>query len=151
MATCIRGKGLSREEREDIFCEVRCEIYAKIEKFDGRGSLDGFIWRISRRKINKWLDKRLMERRKVDFCGDMSEWAENGDGDGEDVVELRLAIAMLPDIYKEVLLFYLEGYTLEEIAELTECALGTIRWRYVTAIRKLKAIIQGKETNFFEG
>ncbi|MBC7328532.1 RNA polymerase sigma factor, partial [bacterium] len=135
-------KDLKKVDREDVYCEIRLEIYKSIEKFGGRGSFDSFIWRISERVIKKYL-KCVKEKQKVKLCRDMSEYNAREERE-ERIKEVMIGIALLPRIYGEVLLKYKEGYSLEDISHLTGCPLGTIRWRYVEGLRKLRKILKGE-------
>ena len=54
------------------------------------------------------------------------------------------AITQLPDEYKDaVYLYYYEGYTTAEIADLKRCPEATIRSRLMRARKRLAALLGG--------
>jgi RNA polymerase sigma-70 factor (ECF subfamily) len=61
-------------------------------------------------------------------------------------IDLERAIAQLPEGYREVLLlFHVEGYTHEEIAQALEIEPGTSRSQLTRARASLRALLEGKK------
>ncbi|MBC7326733.1 sigma-70 family RNA polymerase sigma factor [bacterium] len=139
-------KGLKKVDGEDVYCEIRLEIYKSIEKFGGKGNFDSFIWRISERVIKRCL-KNLKKWRKTELSGDMSKYTEEEASSGleleEEIEDLRMAIPCLPPIYRVVVVYYLEGYSYEGMAKLLGCPSSTVRWRFSKALKLLKILCNG--------
>jgi RNA polymerase sigma-70 factor (ECF subfamily) len=63
-----------------------------------------------------------------------------------DMICLDLALRKLPDAPRIAWqLRYVEGYRLEEIAELCDCSLATVKRRIVTAEKTVRAFVQIEE------
>ncbi len=84
------------------------------------------------------------EERRDDFAAARSDVA--APLAGEDAAALHQAFAGLPDDQRfAAQLFFVEGLTLAEIAEVQEVPVGTAKTRLFHARRKLKAALTGDE------
>lgn len=134
-------KDISKEDKEDVYCLIRCEIYIAIDKYRGRGSLDGFLWTISKRVIKKWLRKR----KPLELIEDIGVDEGNAHHSGElwEMIEaLRGEIEKLGEKEQKIFKLYNEGYTLKEIADRLDYPPGTVRKCWWSAMQKLKATLR---------
>lgn len=140
-------KDISKEDKEDVYCEIRWEVYKSIESYKGKGSLDGYIWKIGKRVIKRWLKGRgkvILESSLESPLEEMiKETVEGKNGRRE---EIRRELFSLPKIYAEVLSYHLEGYSSKEIGIFLSCPEGTVRWRLSEAKRRLRVLLE--EENF---
>jgi RNA polymerase sigma-70 factor (ECF subfamily) len=132
----------SRQEAEDIVQETFMRVYANLDKYDSRWKFSTWIFRIG----NNLCIDRLRKRRPT-----WSLDAENPDADGVDGYamlptndaspedrmvlsemqkNIRDAIAQLPDKYRSVVVLrYLQDLSLNEIADILELPVSTVKTR----------------------
>lgn len=144
----VRRMVSSREEAEDIAQEVFIRAFRNIHRYDGRASVAGWLFKIA---TNLCIDSLRRSSRRV------SEVALEGDesaadrvpdpsGDPEPVVMARqmqevLAVAVhsLSDRLKPVLLLHdVEGLSYEEIANVLNIPVGTVKSRLFLARERLQ-------------
>jgi RNA polymerase sigma-70 factor, ECF subfamily len=115
------------EVTQDVFVWL---IHHPTQFDPARGELGAFLGGVARKLLYR---RERDERRWLP----LAEAAQPRAGDSTDVcsraidtAELRKAIALLPDHYREaVVLCDLQGKSYEEAAVLLECAVGTVRSR----------------------
>jgi RNA polymerase sigma factor (sigma-70 family) len=131
------------QESEDMLQEAFVKIFHSLDKFQFKGSFEGWIRRIV---VNTCL--RYLEKEKINF-----EDIALVDYNTSNVIspeaiehlaeeELLSMIAKLPDGYKMVFnLYVIEGYSHKEIADLLNIGESTSRSQLVKARKLLKEII----------
>ncbi|MBC7389214.1 MAG: sigma-70 family RNA polymerase sigma factor [Opitutaceae bacterium] len=135
-------------ETEDIFQDAFVKILTQIEKFNGNGSLDGWIRRIfinsaiDYYKKNKKLNEQISLNVQEDF--QLASIEEDEDFISEiagklseaDLLEL---ITSLPDGYRMVFnLFAIESYSHIQIADALNISVGTSKSQLSKARQTLK-------------
>lgn len=132
-ALCILG---DRQEAEDA---VQDAFVKYLEK--GRDAREPERW-LMRVLVNGCKSRlRLAWRRVVPLPEDLAYT------DNETKEELTELYSLPPDERAAVHLFYYEGYSTEEIAELTSCRPGTVRSRLSRARAKLKKLLEENKEN----
>ncbi|HTX35693.1 MAG TPA: sigma-70 family RNA polymerase sigma factor [Bryobacteraceae bacterium] len=123
--TADRGK--AGELTQDVFVWL---IHHAAQFDPARGDLGAFLAGVARKLLyHRERDERrwLPLAETAEAAGGQADEADAG---GVDTEALRLAIARLPDHYREaVVLCDLESRSYEEAAELLGCAVGTVRSR----------------------
>ncbi|MGB9608442.1 MAG: RNA polymerase sigma factor, partial [bacterium] len=120
-------------------CLIQMELYGSLKRYKGKGSWDGYVYRLSERVALRWL--RTERKFYVELMEDMSWWEEEkGENDLREIVQF--AISRLSKPYHDVFNLYLRGYTLEEIAKQLNRPIGTVRWLYVEGVKKLRKSLQ---------
>jgi len=116
-----------RDKATEVTQEVFVWLIHHAEDYDpARGELGAFLFGVTRKFLQR---SRRNESRFVPF-DESFETSAPAPPDDSEAVELRRAIAALPERYREaVVLCDLEGKSYEEAAVLLECALGTVRSR----------------------
>ncbi len=138
----------SREEAEDILQEAFVKIFKNIDKFESRGSFEGWMIRIL---INTAIIKYHKEK-KHRYQYDITEIKEtdidNFDTTDPDFTmdEIMQAIQSLPPGYRTVFnLYAIEGYKHKEIAQILNIDVSTSKSQYHRAKKLLqKKLIQLK-------
>lgn len=138
MGICMRYMHC-REDAEDILQESFIKIYNNIQKFEGKGSLEGWIRKII---INTILES--FRKSKTSFS--IEEIHMNNIPDnGEDIIseisksELVKMIQELSPAYRLVFnLFAIEGFSHKEIASRLGISEGTSKSNYSAARKKLQ-------------
>jgi len=149
----IRAMGGRDEDLDDLAQEVFIIVRRKLSGFDGT-NLNGWLYRITQRTVRDyrraaWF-RNLLARKKVsDHEGALLKLVEPGRGPAEEQ-ELREAQRSLRDILERMrekhrtafVLFEIEGYTGEEIAELHGTPVATVFTRLYHARREFAAIVK---------
>ncbi len=142
----------SAEDAEDLTQEVFLRMYTSLDSFRGQSSLSTWLFRIAG---NLCVDRfRRAKRRTPLFSLD----APQGDGDGaahevadetyaphtllenaELADQIQAGLSRLPDKLRTALLLHdIEGLPYEQIAEIANCPLGTVKSRLFNARRLLR-------------
>jgi RNA polymerase sigma-70 factor, ECF subfamily len=149
----IRAMGGRDEDLDDLAQEVFIIVRRKLDAFDGQ-NLNGWLYRITQRTVRDyrraaWFRNLLARRKLSDHEGMLLKLVEPGRGPAEEQ-ELREAQRSLRTILERMrekhrtafVLFEIEGYTGEEIAELEQAPVATIFTRLYHARREFAAIVK---------
>ena len=149
----VRAMGGRDEDLDDLAQEVFIIVRRKLAEFDGR-NLQGWLYRITQRTVRDyrraaWFRNLLARRKLPDHERALLKLVEPGRGPAEEQ-ELREAQRTLSSILERMrekhrtafVLFELEGYTGEEIAELEGTPVSTIFTRLYHARREFTAILK---------
>lgn len=147
-----------KNEVEDIAQEVFIKVYKNLHKFQGNSSLYTWIYRIT---VNLCLDV-IKSKKKVIYLDDTIK-TEDGEIDrelpsnektGEEIYEekelkdiMRKCISKLPEKQRAmVILRDIKGLSYEEISEITNIKLGTVKSQINRARIKLKELLEADGT-----
>ena len=124
----------------DILQEMIVVLYKEIPKLK---KLDSFYsW--SKTILVNLCKKELSKRKKYEEVNLENMTAENAFNESENKIYLKSLIENLNDNQKEVIrLRYYLDYTYEEISEIMEIPLGTVKSRINKGINKIRKIICG--------
>lgn len=137
-ALCLRMTA-DPERAEALVQDVFVRAWRRLDTFRGDSRLSTWIHRLT---VNLVLDRRRAAKRRRA----REEGADSADYLGavrraspETRMDLERAIADLPEGARTMLVLYdIEGYTYEEIAEMTDVALGTVKSQLHRARRLLR-------------
>lgn len=139
---CFRIVG-DYHDAEEATMDAFLACYRSLGTFEVRSSFATWLYRIAMRCAYRHKGKRPPESISVTE----SEMPEIHSTDGPDEMlsqaEIRKAIEqamdMLPDLLKEVaILYFLEGLSYRDIAEIVECPIGTVGSRINAARRYMQ-------------
>jgi len=123
---------------DELSQETWLAVLSKIHTLRSAATFSVWLYRIARNKVYQEL-----RRRKVSF--ELNEALEVPDdsaddvGSFEDAAKLHRCLEKLQPFHKEVLLLrFLEEMSYEQIADVLDCNLGTVRSRIFHAKRALK-------------
>jgi RNA polymerase sigma-70 factor (ECF subfamily) len=123
---------------DDLAQQVFLQAWQKIHTLKKAGAFGGWLKRLA---ISVW----LQHQRRNDALHGADELAghESAKGDPTGVaMDLDRALATLPDpVRLSVVLSYQEGMTHEEIAELTDTPLGTVKSHINRGAQKLRQLL----------
>lgn len=149
----IRAMGGRDEDLDDLAQEVFIIVRRKLSGFDGQ-NLNGWLYRITQRTVRDyrraaWFRNLLVRKKVADHEGTLLKLVEPGRGPAEEQ-ELREAQRSLREILGRMrvkhrtafVLFEIEGYTGEEIAELEGAPVATVFTRLYHARREFAAIVK---------
>jgi len=149
----IRAMGGRDEDLDDLAQEVFIIVRRKLEGFDGQ-NLNGWLYRITQRTVRDyrraaWFRNLLARKRVSDHEGTLLKLMEPGRGPAEEQElreaqrSLRLILERMREKHRAAfVLFEIEGYTGEEIAELQGAPVATIFTRLYHARREFAAIVK---------
>lgn len=143
---------LDRAAHEEIFQEVFLNVLESLPRFEGRSKLSTWIASIAVHTCYKFVQKARGRERVVSF----GDWLEGRPEPGvrSDLQEelersdvrrrLERHIGELAPKYAlPVSLFYLEGLSYREIAEILEIPLGTVKSHLFRGLKELRKSIEG--------
>lgn len=142
----VRKMVISHDDADDIVQDVFVKIWYNLDNFKAESSLFTWIYRIATNESLQYLRKR---KNQSWFKTDISEELENAlvsdkhiDAD-EIQLKLQKAILQLPD--KQRLVFnlkYYEDLTYEQIAEITDSSVGSLKASFHHATKKIEEFLQ---------
>ncbi|MBK9656709.1 MAG: RNA polymerase sigma factor [Rhodanobacteraceae bacterium] len=131
-----------REDRGDLIQEMIAELWRAYPRFDGRAAFSTFLHRIA---VNVAISFYRGESRRIrdalpieDFGMDLAAADRVLDAQGDDMHALHQLIARLDEINRALILLYLQGYSLEELAQM----LGLTVTNVATRINRIKTRMQ---------
>jgi len=140
------GYSTDREMAQDMLQEGFIRVFNNIGSYKKKGSFDGWVRRVF---VNSCLN--FIRRNKIgsyvylerdDIIEPHLEHSINGALGNLDINDFEIIISKLPLGYRTVLnLFFVEGFTHEEIAQNLEISVGTSKSQLSKAKRKLKTNI----------
>jgi RNA polymerase sigma-70 factor (ECF subfamily) len=140
----------SQEEAEEATQEVFINVWKSLSGFRGEAKLSTWIWRITTNiclsKRSKRTDDRISLGNLVE--DNMPNVAEQGNNPLQDLIQqerrarLEEWIARLPaHEATAITLFYLEGFTYEEIAEIMHVPIGTVATKLHRGRERLREML----------
>ena len=117
---------------DDLVAEVFLAAIRSLQRYRHRGTFRAWLYRIATNVVNRWA-RRHQRRAKLELRLFMTtqRQAEEGSVMGSDGVEhARRALLSLSPKHQTVLaLHYLEGLSVEGVAEVVGCGTGTVKSR----------------------
>jgi len=139
----------------DATQEVFLKAFKGIKKFRGGSSLKTWLYRIAIREAlnhRRWSKRHLQKNVSIDAEPEEGhaplEIEDAGATPFEQLASLEIqgavqaALAQVPDVFRSaVILRDLEGLSYEEVAEVLECSVGTVKSRILRGRRSLKDLL----------
>jgi RNA polymerase sigma-70 factor (ECF subfamily) len=147
----------SREEAEDLFQETWMRVLEKGHQYKKRWRFETWLFAIARhlaidflrRQQPQSLDALLQPvgtNRPLVLEDTTSSSAFEQAFQGEEAASVATALAHLPPAYREVLtLRFHEDMELEEIAQVVDSPLSTVKSRLYRGLEELRNLLEGKE------
>lgn len=135
-----------RDLTEDLLQDVSIKAHRSIRRFRGDSQFYTWLYRVA---VNRWKDWRISTARKredvLDEVLDRTPAASRTDAEVE-ASEIRsvltAALQELPDLWRQVVVLReIEDLTYEEIADVLDCSVGTVKSRLFRARGKLREIL----------
>lgn len=139
-----------RHEAKDLAQDIFIRIYEHIPGFQGRSSLDSWVYRLALNQCISW--RRAQKRRAV--------LGRDGPIDGtagerppeehltlaEETRELHRTLRKLPERYMTIVeLYYFQELSYQQIADLTGIAVRSVETRLYRARQRLKELLEQRE------
>ncbi len=131
------------------------KAFKGIRKFRGGSSLKTWLYRIAIREAlnhRRWFKRHLQKNVSIDAEPDEGhaplEIEDGGATPFDQLASLEIqgavqtALAQVPEVFRSaVILRDLEGLSYEEVAEVLECSVGTVKSRILRGRRSLKELL----------
>lgn len=131
-----------REDRGDLIQDMIAELWRAYPRFDQRAAFSTFLHRIA---VNVAISFYRGENRRIrdalpieEFGMDLAAADRVFDAQGEDLHALHQLIARLDEINRALILLYLQGYSLEELAQMVGLTVSNV----ATRINRIKTRLQ---------
>ena len=148
------------ESHEEIFQEVFLNVLDSLPRFEGRSKLSTWIASIAVHTCYKFIQKARKREQYVSF----GDWLEIVPEPGvpsnlQESLErndLRRRLGrhlgeLAPKYALPVSLFYMEGMTYQEIAEILDLPMGTVKSHLFRGLKELRKSIEGGEDGHLLG
>lgn len=124
---------------EEVVDDVMFVVWTDAKKFRGRSAVSSWIFGIAYRKALSALRKE--GRYQAPLVSQAGEYAA-ADGAPADLEVLHAGLAQLSADHRQVVeLTYFCGYSYQEIAEIAQCPVNTVKTRMFHARRRLKLLL----------
>mgnify|MGYP001822433006 FL=1 len=143
----------SPEEAEEVVQEAFIRVFMKLDTFQRNSQFFTWLYRIA---FNSALTRRRRNRARVslDYCRENNGLEVSDEGSGVDepmlrrerVDMVREALHTLTDEHRSILVLReMEEHSYEDIAEILEISIGTVRSRLSRARRQLKLALEAMQ------
>lgn len=138
-----------REAGKDVAQEVFIRFYRKLDQYNGEASLSTYLTRIAIRLSLNEIEKQKRHRARVEkYMAEDGRPASVQESTFETREMIDQALAMLePEFRSVVVLRLIEGYNVDETAEILEIPRGTVASRLNRAQHKLREMIRNLNGN----
>ena len=119
---------------EDYYQEVLCNLWQNFEQFDGRSKRSTWIYRVALYTCISFV--RRKQPASISLSFDLSN--EEDTALKEQVEELRAVINRLGHIDRALIMLWLDGYSYEEMAEVTGLMQSNVAVKLMRAKNKIK-------------
>ncbi len=131
----------TRDEADELSQEILLTVIRELSKLRDDSKFEPWLWGIANNAAKSF--RRSMGKKQVTYSYDVLENVpyEKTDGDeNEEIYDfLRTKIAMLSEIYRNIIiLYYYDGLSTKEIADKLNIPEGTVTWRLSAGRKKLK-------------
>lgn len=137
----IRRLVVSHEDAQDIMQESFINVYKYIDKFKNESSLKTWIYKIATNEAIRHYNKKKLDTSSYDQKSKIIEVFEAEQNIDFKSLEARLQKAILSLPQKQRVAFNLRHYedmTYEQIAEITNSSVATLKTNYHYAVSKIK-------------
>ncbi len=137
----IRRLVVRHEDAQDVMQECFINVYRSIDNVKGNSSLKTWIYKIATNEARRHCTKRRLEMDSYDeksYLAALFQAEEGVDFDSAEA-QLQRAVLALPD--KQRIAFnlrYFEEMTYEQIAQVTQTSVATLKTNYHYAHTKIK-------------
>jgi RNA polymerase sigma-70 factor (ECF subfamily) len=133
---------------EDYCQNAFLNVNRKLDRYDGSGSLEGWVRRVINNHV---IDQIRKEKRGVQFSDEDISW-ERMDAEADEPYEETFNVDMIKKVvpelspaYRKVFeLYYLNGYDHKEIADALGISVGTSKSNLAKARKKVRELLSQK-------
>lgn len=119
---------------EDYYQEVLCNLWQNFDQFDGRSKRSTWIYRVALYTCISFIRRKQPTTISLSF--DLS--TDEDSPLKEQVEELHSVISRLPHIDRALVILWLDGYSYEEMGEVTGLTVSNVAVKLMRAKNKIK-------------
>jgi RNA polymerase sigma-70 factor (ECF subfamily) len=134
------------EDAEDIVQDVFLGLPTALETFENRGSLEGWIRRVTVRTVLMKL-RSQRSRKQVFLKYAATALARFTKPSLDDHITFETLLAELPESQRVVLVLRLEGYTHGEISRALGISVSSAKMRYHRACKRIRPLLLGLDAS----
>lgn len=136
------------QEAEDLAQETFLKVYLFREKYTPTAKFSTFLFHLARNTaIDYFRKKKAMPMAIEDELFNVQEKKEDS-WEEDKIDDLRKALKKLPEKFRSVIVMsYFENMKYQEIADVLEIPLGTVKSRMSFAVKALKNLIEAEQKN----
>lgn len=150
---------VNRDDAEDLVQDLLIKVYPRLEEMQKIEKLPAWLSRILYRLF---IDKvRRDKRSPIELIGDNEAIYETRSSEGNDPSDIvnaefnqKMLIAILQKLKEEqrilIMLHDVEGYSLQEIHEITGIEIGTIKSRLSRSRKKMREMLKKRDPSFIQ-
>jgi len=150
----VRGVAGQRGETDDIVQDVFIKIFRALGDFRGDSQLSTWIYRIARNEALNAIDKRRPQVIPIEDCADLPDAGESPEGSYHRRIgreRLERFMERLDEKQRVAIeLRYIGDKSYEEIADIMDIPLGTVKTYIYRAKLSLKRMMTGAGAKAFE-
>ncbi len=149
------------DEADDLAQETFLKTHRALPGFEGRAQFYTWLYRIGVNCWKDWCKTPRVQKEVSEFCEDgqsvfdryeSSESTDNQVETGEFQYMLEHALSKLQNEYRvAVILREIDGLGYDEIAEVLDCSVGTVKSRLFRGRTQLKKMWDMRYRNYWEG
>jgi len=145
VAVTIRNSGVyESDDVDDLVQDVFCVVLEHLHKLENPDCFRGWIGTIAHNRAVTHIRKKIQRRKAEDKLSTGLEAVYEPDNFA-DIYDVKEALVSLRDRDQIILdQFYFQGLSLIEIAEQSDCPIGTVKRRLYSARQRLKKILEGE-------
>jgi RNA polymerase sigma factor (sigma-70 family) len=142
MQMCMRYSNNDRERALEILNDGFLRVFKKLETFEFKGSLEGWIRRLVFHAISDYFKANKQYMESVVFEEPEHETVQNSSLNSLFFDDILKIVDTLPPATRSVFKLYaIDGYNHAEIAEKLNISVGTSKWHLSAAREKLRVLI----------
>ena len=138
---CALYTGCCRSELCDLYQDAVCAMWESFDSFRHDSKPSTWIYSVTRYTMLNIVRKRRLELRTLQEGDDIV--ADSGNSDLLD--ELRDAVALLQPDERDVFVMWMEGFKIDEIAQIANLNYGTVATRITRIKTKLKDYLKSQQ------
>lgn len=138
---CALYTDCCRSELCDLYQDAVCAMWESFDSFRHDSKPSTWIYSVTRYTMLNIVRKRRLEVRTLQEGDDIV--ADSGDSDLLD--ELRDAVALLQPDERDVFVMWMEGFKIDEIAQIANLNYGTVATRITRIKTKLKDYLKSQQ------
>jgi len=138
----LRGLTGNADNAQDLTQQTFARAWNALSSYQGRASLATWLHKIAYHEYTNWLRSRRDEA-TLDDAANIEDLRE---ARGLDSILVSRALIRLPLEQREpFVLYYMQEFSVNEIAEITEVPVGTVKSRLFAARKRMRELLQAAD------